>query len=213
MAVCFPWKFWSAFLCFLEFNKYIVCQEKAYWLQNAVLPAYYPNTYHVPDTYAMEANKCSLQIQNQYNFEISQPGASQNLTQCRCVGIVSGEMNIWIVKSVFFSRLEGTGAFLVEKNISYRVVCLENRRPNESMIMTTTLCRWLQLLTYLLTYLLWSSNVYFFLDYTRTLPHPQTSTTFNLPIDLIIPLRLPFFTLLTIFSALPTAVNQLFLFL
>ena len=45
------------------------------------------------------------------------------------------------------------------------------------------------------------SNVYFFLDYTRTSPHPQTSITFNLPIDLIILLRLPFFTLDNIFSS------------
>ena len=79
MTVCFLWKFWKfcAFLCFLEFNKYIVCQENAYSHSNEILPAYYPNTYHSPDTYVMEANKCSLQIQNQYNVEISQPGASQ----------------------------------------------------------------------------------------------------------------------------------------
>ena len=44
-------------------------------------------------------------------------------------------------------------------------------------------------------------------------PHVTSPPNFNLPIDLIIPLRLPFFTLLTIFSALPTAVNQFFLFL
>ena len=44
-------------------------------------------------------------------------------------------------------------------------------------------------------------NAYFSLDYTRTSPHPLTSTTFNLPIDLIIPLRLPFFTLEYIFSS------------